>query len=52
MDRRDLIKGMGVVAMASTLGAGQPQAAVAGTEDRKNFLFVHGAWHAATHGTR
>jgi pimeloyl-ACP methyl ester carboxylesterase len=49
MDRRDLIKGTGVVVMAGTVGAGQPQAAAAGTEDRKNFLFVHGAWHAATH---
>jgi pimeloyl-ACP methyl ester carboxylesterase len=49
MNRRDLITGTGVVAMAGTLGAGQPEAAVAGTEDQKNFLFVHGAWHAATH---
>jgi pimeloyl-ACP methyl ester carboxylesterase len=49
MNRRDLIKGTGVVAMAGTFDAGQPEAAVAGTEDQKNFLFVHGAWHAAVH---
>jgi pimeloyl-ACP methyl ester carboxylesterase len=33
--------------MTGTADAGQPQAAA--DEDPKNFLFVHGAWHAATH---
>jgi pimeloyl-ACP methyl ester carboxylesterase len=49
MDRRSLIKGTGLAVMAGALGAGRPGEAVASREGRRNFLFVHGAWHAATH---
>jgi pimeloyl-ACP methyl ester carboxylesterase len=49
MQRRDLIKGTGVVVMAGTVGAGRPAAAAGGETERRNFLFVHGAWHAAAH---
>jgi pimeloyl-ACP methyl ester carboxylesterase len=51
LDRRSLIKGAGLGVMAGALGAG-PEAAVASGDRRKNFLFVHGAWHAATHWNR
>jgi pimeloyl-ACP methyl ester carboxylesterase len=48
MDRRDLLTAGGVLAAADVLGAGSP-ASAARRSDTRSFLFVHGAWHAATH---
>jgi alpha-beta hydrolase superfamily lysophospholipase len=49
MDRRNVLTAGGVLAAAGVPAAGRPEVTAAGRAEQQNFLFVHGAWHAATH---
>jgi pimeloyl-ACP methyl ester carboxylesterase len=46
MTRRDMIKGSSLAVLGGALATAPPAPA---SIARRNFLFVHGAWHAATH---
>ncbi|MEU4287918.1 alpha/beta fold hydrolase [Kribbella sp. NPDC026596] len=46
MNRRTFIAGTGATLAGA---AGTATQAVAATDDKQNFLFVHGAWHSSTH---
>jgi len=48
MDRRGALRVGGALAAAGAVGAGWAEPAAAHSR-KKNFLFIHGAWHAATH---
>jgi pimeloyl-ACP methyl ester carboxylesterase len=49
MTRRDMIKCSGLAVVGGALATAPPAPA---SVSRRNFLFVHGAWHAAAHWNR
>ena len=50
--RRSMVKATAATAAAAAIGVGVPSTPAAADAGRKNFLFVHGAWHTAAHWNR